>query len=221
MEAQIETERRAPLRIGGIPDMENETTPWALEIPGALSFLAFGSFDAEVRGLRAFPRDEWPPVPIVHYAFQLMVALGMFMAALGVWTVVKWIRKRDPADDRWLLRALVIAAPMGFIATEAGWVVTEVGRQPWIIYGIVRTADAVTPMPGLVYPFAIFTVLYILLSIVVVILLHRQVVRSPAIYAGAGVPLDGGALPPDSYLTTDPSERNAGDDPQDPRERGT
>ena len=179
MEGQFRTERGAPLRIGGLPDEETQTTRWAIEIPRALSFLAFGDFDAEVRGLEAFPEEEWPPVAIVHIAFQVMVALGLYLAALGAWTAWKWIRKRELAGDRWFLRALVLAAPMGFIATEAGWVVTEVGRQPWIIYGIVRTADAVTPMPGLVYPFAVFTLLYIGLAGIVAYLLYRQVVRSP------------------------------------------
>ena len=180
MEGQFRTQRGAPLRIGGIPDEEARTTRWAIEIPKALSFLSFGDFDAEVRGLEAFPEDEWPPVAIVHYAFQIMVALGLYLAAMAGWTVWKWIRRRDPVQDRWFLRALVLAAPMGFIATEAGWVVTEVGRQPWIIYGIVRTADAVTPMPGLVYPFAVFTLLYIALAVIVAYLLYRQVVQSPS-----------------------------------------
>ena len=182
MEAQFRTERGAPLRLGGFPDEATRETRWAIEIPGALSFLAFGDFGAEVRGLEAFPEDEWPPVMIVHVAFQIMIALGLYLAALGAWAVWRWIRRRDVAADGWYLRALVVAAPMGFIATEAGWVVTEVGRQPWIIYGIVRTADAVTPMPGLVYPFAIFTLLYILLAAAVVVLLKRQIVDSPDNY---------------------------------------
>ncbi len=194
MEAQFRTERGAPLRLGGFPDEATRETRWAIEIPGALSFLAFGDVGAEVRGLEAFPEDEWPPVMIVHVAFQIMVALGLYLAALGAWAVWRWVRRRDVAADGWYLRALVVAAPMGFIATEAGWVVTEVGRQPWIIYGIVRTADAVTPMPGLVYPFAIFTLLYVMLAVVVVLLLKRQIVDSPAMYAAtdrepaAGVP---------------------------------
>ena len=83
------------------------------------------------------------------------------------------------SGDRRLLVALALAGPMGFIAIEAGWTVTEVGRQPWIIYGVMRTADAVTPMPGLVYPFAVFTALYCFLGVIVVWLLYRQIIRSP------------------------------------------
>lgn len=181
MEGQFATERRAPLRIGGWPDEEARETRWAIEIPGGLSFLAFGDFDAEVKGLDAFPRDEQPPVAIVHVAFQVMIALGTYLALLSLWIAWLRIRKRDLVANRWLMRALVAAAPMGFIAIEAGWTVTEVGRQPWVVYGVLRTADAVTPMPGLVIPFVTFTLLYCVLGIVVVWLLYRQIVRSPRV----------------------------------------
>jgi cytochrome bd ubiquinol oxidase subunit I len=179
MEGQFETERGAPLRLGGWPDEEAGQTRYAIEIPYLLSLLAFKDPHAEVRGLHAFSREEWPPVAIVHVAFQVMVALGTYMAlvsAIALWLM--W-RRRDLARHRGLLRALVLAAPMGFICTEAGWVVTEVGRQPWIIHGVMRTADAVTPMPGLVVPFLVFTALYCGLGVVVAWLLYQQVIRSP------------------------------------------
>jgi cytochrome d ubiquinol oxidase subunit I len=179
MEAHFETSARAPLLVGGWPDMETGEMRYAIRIPGGLSFLAFGDFDAEVRGLREFPRDEWPHVPIVHTAFQIMVALGTYLALVSLWAGwVAW-RRGQVSDDRRLLGAITLAAPMGFIAIEAGWTVTEVGRQPWIIYGVIRTADAVTPMPGLVYPFAVFTVLYCFLGVIVGWLLYRQIIRSP------------------------------------------
>ena len=117
---------------------------YAIRIPGGLSFLAFGDPDAEVKGLEEFPRDEWPNVPIVHIAFQIMVGLGSYLALLSLWIIWAAWRRRDLAADRRLLAAIAAAAPMGFIAIEAGWTVTEVGRQPWIIYGVMRTADAVT-----------------------------------------------------------------------------
>jgi cytochrome bd ubiquinol oxidase subunit I len=179
MEAHFETSTRAPLLIGGWPDMETGETRYAIRIPGGLSFLAFGDFDAEVKGLREFPRDEWPYVPIVHTAFQIMVALGTYLALLSVWVGWTAWRRREVSDDRRLLVAIALAAPMGFIAIEAGWTVTEVGRQPWVIYGVMRTADAVTPMPGLVYPFAVFTALYCFLGVIVGWLLYRQIIRSP------------------------------------------
>jgi cytochrome d ubiquinol oxidase subunit I len=179
MEAHFETRSRAPLLIGGWPDMERRDVDYAIRIPGGLSFLAFGDPDAEVRGLEEFPRDQWPHVPIVHIAFQIMVALGTYMALLSLWIIWSAWRRHDIASDRRLLVAIAVAAPMGFIAIEAGWTVTEVGRQPWIIYGVMRTADAVTPMPGLMYPFLVFTVLYCFLGVIVGWLLYRQILRSP------------------------------------------
>jgi cytochrome d ubiquinol oxidase subunit I len=179
LEAHFKTQRGAPLHIGGWPDEAAGETRWALQIPYALSLLAFKDPHAEVQGLLDFPRADWPPVAIVHVAFQIMVALGSFMALVSAVALWRMWRRHDLTRSRWLLRALVLAAPMGFICTEAGWVVTEVGRQPWIIQGVMRTSDAVTPMPGLVVPFLVFTALYIGLGLVVAWLLYREVVRSP------------------------------------------
>ena len=175
MEAHWETEKGADLIIGGIVDEDAEETSWAIPIPGGLSFLAFGDFDAEVKGLKEWPKEERPPVAIVHYAFQIMVACGFAMLGLGfLGAFLAWRRRALPTQD-WFLRLCVFATPLGFIATEAGWIVTEVGRQPWIIQGVMKTADAVTPMPHLTVPFAVFSVLYIFLSVVVVLLMKRQV----------------------------------------------
>jgi cytochrome d ubiquinol oxidase subunit I len=185
LEAHFKTEAGAPLRIGGIPDEERGETRYAIEIPRGLSLLAFHDPDAVVKGLADFPRDEWPNTMIVHAAFQGMVALGTLMAAIALWAAVSYWRRRALPDNKWLLRALVIAAPMGMIAIECGWTVTEVGRQPWIIYGVMRTASAVTPMQGLIVPFVTFTVLYLFLAVIVVWLLLRQVAASPRISSEA------------------------------------
>src|SRR5678816_1314799 len=176
LEGHFDTERGAPLRIGGWPDESTKRTRFAIEIPRGLSLLAFHDPDAEVKGLTAFRRDMWPPVVPVHLGFQIMVALGTVMAAIGAWAVLVAVRKRRIVDQRLLLRALAIAAPFGFIATEAGWTVTEVGRQPWVVQGVIRTADAVTPMPGLVVPMTIFALLYLGLAAIVVTLI-RSLVR--------------------------------------------
>ena len=179
MESHFETGRRVPLVIGGWPDMARKETRYALRIPAGLSWLAFHDVNARVKGLDQFPRRDWPPVPIVHSAFQLMVALGTFLAVVALWAGLLALRRRDLCQSVWLLRALAVAAPMGFVAIEAGWTVTEVGRQPWIVYGVLRTADAVTPMPGLIVPFLGFTLLYCFLGLVVAWLLYRQIIRSP------------------------------------------
>ena len=183
MEGQFRTERGAPLRVGGWPDERARETRWALEIPHGLSILAFHELNAEVKGLEAFPERDWPPVAIVHIAFQVMIGLGTVMALVSAWAALRaWRVRRAPADQLadspWLLRAIVLAAPMGFVAIEAGWTVTEVGRQPWVVYGVLRTADAVTPMRGLVVPLVTFTLLYIFLGVVTGILLYRQIVRT-------------------------------------------
>jgi cytochrome d ubiquinol oxidase subunit I len=136
-----------------------------------------------VKGLEEFPRGDWPPVAIVHAAFQIMVAAGSAMALVALWAAYNAWRRKSPTDSRWLLRAVVAVSPLGLIAIEAGWTVTEVGRQPWIIHGVMRTAQAVTPMPGLKITFLTFTLIYIFLAAVVVWLLIRQVAQSPRIYA--------------------------------------
>ena len=164
MEGQFETARCAPLRIGGIPDAAQRTTRYALEIPCALSFLADSDFNAEVLGLEAFPPDEWPNVPVTHFAFQIMVGSGVLMMAVGLWFCLDRFRRRawfEGPTDRRLLGALVVSAPLGFLALEAGWVVTEAGRQPWVIYRILRTADAVTPVGSVGGSLAVFSALYL------------------------------------------------------------
>jgi cytochrome d ubiquinol oxidase subunit I len=179
MEGQFETMRGAPLRIGGIPSEAERRTKYALEIPHGLSFLATHELNAEVKGLNDFPEDQWPPVAIVHMAFQIMVGLGTFMALIALIVLVFQWRGKDVVSNRLLLQAIVLCAPMGFICIEAGWTVTEVGRQPWVIYGILRTSEAVTPMPGLIVPFLTFTALYLFLGVIVAVLLYQQVLRSP------------------------------------------
>jgi cytochrome d ubiquinol oxidase subunit I len=150
-----------------------------VEIPYALSLLAFHDPHAVVQGLDSVPREDWPNVGLVHFSFNVMVLLGTYMAVISLWAGWHVLRKRDLATRRRLLWALVVAAPCGFIATEAGWMVTELGRQPWVIYGVLRTADAVTPMPGLIVPFTAITLLYCALGAVVGWVLYRQIIRSP------------------------------------------
>ncbi len=179
MEGLFQTTRGAPLSVGGIASAEERRTRYAIEIPHGLSLLAFHELNAEVKGLDAFPRDQWPNVAVVHLSFDVMVGLGSFMALVAAVVLFMYWRKRDLVANRWALMAVTVCAPMGFICIEAGWVVTELGRQPWIIYGILRTADAVTPMPGLIVPFITFTALYCFLGIIVAMLLYQQVVRSP------------------------------------------
>jgi cytochrome d ubiquinol oxidase subunit I len=173
LEGQFRTETAAPLRIGGLPDPGSRTTRFALEIPRGLSLLAFHDPNSKVLGLEEFPEADWPPTRIVHVAFQIMVGCGTLLFAVAL----AWLwKRRDP--PRWLLIAAVISGPLGFAALEAGWTVTEVGRQPWTVYGILRTSEAVTQVTGLRTPFFLFTALYVVLGAVVATLLTQQFVRS-------------------------------------------
>ena len=172
-----------PFVIGGWPDVSTGTNRFAVEIPGAVSLVLTGDASAKIPGLDAVPPQDRPPVEIVHVAFQIMIACGVIMGAVSLWTLLRiWRRKqrrgKSLPNDRAFLRALAFTAPLGFVAIEAGWTVTEVGRQPWIVQGFMRTADAVSPVPGLIVPFIGFTLLYIGLAIAVVWLLYRQILKT-------------------------------------------
>jgi cytochrome d ubiquinol oxidase subunit I len=179
MEGQFRTQRRAPLRIGGIPDPSAGTTRYALEIPAGLSILAYNDPDALVAGLDSVAAGDRPPVRVVHLAFQLMVGCGAAMALVALragWEV--WRRRRLP-EGRAFLRAVALVGPLGMVAIEAGWTVTEVGRQPWIIQGVMRTAGAVTPVSGLWVSLVAYSALYVVLGVVVAWLLAHEFLASP------------------------------------------
>lgn len=183
MEAHFYTGKGASLIIGGLPDTAAKTVKYAVKIPKLLSFMAKGDFNAEVKGLDAIPAEDQPPVLITHFAFQIMVGLGMLMLGISlIYFIALWKKKNSWAESRWLLKLFVLATPMGYLALEAGWTVTEVGRQPWIIYGVMRTADAVTPMPGIAYSFYLFTGVYISLALMVSVLLFRQITMVDQLY---------------------------------------
>lgn len=164
MESHFHTETGASLLIGGIPDMENQKVDFGIKVPKLLSFLAHGDFEAEVAGLEEFPGDEIPPVPVVHIAFQLMVGTGMMMLFYSLWSFYRWWRGKDTffLSKLFLWISLTIG-PMAVIALETGWTVTEVGRQPWIVYGFMRTKEAVTDAPGLTNIFIVTMLIYAVL----------------------------------------------------------
>ncbi len=175
MESHFETSAPADLIVGGIPNEKEEKVEYAIHLPGFLSFLAFGDFNADVKGLKEFPRDEWPPVLVTHFAFQIMVGIGSLLLITSLlYVFFKW-KKKKWVYKKWFLLLLGICSPLGFLAVEAGWTVTEVGRQPWIIYGIMKTKDAVSPMPGLQYSFASITIIYLFLTLIVFWLMKRQI----------------------------------------------
>jgi len=179
LEGQFRTERGAPLRIGGLPDAEAGVTRYALEIPRALSLLAFHDPDAEVRGLDAFPKEDRPdPLP-VHMAFQVMVACGLCLAsASAAGAVLAW-RRPEALFTGAYPRVVAFCGPLGLLAVEAGWVVTEMGRQPWIIHRVMRTSEAVTAVGGLAIPFAFFGAIYAALGISAALFLRKELADTP------------------------------------------
>ena len=167
MEAQFETTDWAPVRIGGVPDMKAEETHLAIEVPGGLSFIAYGDPSATVKGLKEYPNDELPPVAVVHFAFQAMVGIGTLLMGLAVWTAWRvWKQKKTHecfGESRKFLWCVVFSGPLAIIALEAGWIVTEVGRQPWIVHGEMRTVEAVTSSPGILPLFVVTISVYVVL----------------------------------------------------------
>lgn len=174
MEAHFETEKGAGLWLGGIPDEETREVKFGIQIPYLLSLLATNNPMSEIKGLNDFPEDEWPPLLPVHLAFQVMVGIGTLLFLLALFILWRLWKKKDIFENRLILKIFALATPLGVIAIEAGWIVTEVGRQPWIIYGILRTRDSVSPMPGLEYILFFFAGLYLMLSVTVSWLMYRQ-----------------------------------------------
>ena len=146
MEGHYEThDGGTPLILFGIPDDEAEETRYALEIPYLGSLILTRTLDGKVLGLKEFPKDERPPAEIVFWTFRIMVGLGFAMLGLGVWGA--WARWRGRLfESRWLQRAAIVMGPSGFAAVLAGWITTEVGRQPWTVYGLLRTAESAGPL---------------------------------------------------------------------------
>jgi cytochrome d ubiquinol oxidase subunit I len=144
MEAHWETQRQAPIVLLAIPDEEKEKNIIEIgRIPYLLSLLGYHDFNAEVKGLRDFPKDERPPVLISLISFRTMVALGTLFPLL---MIIGWFLRNRLLDHPWYLKIMLFAIPLPYIAIEAGWVLAEVGRQPWIVYGLLKTSDAASPV---------------------------------------------------------------------------
>ena len=147
MEGLWETRQGAPLVLFGWPDQNEETTKYAIEIPKMSSLILTHDFNGEVKGLKEWPADDRPPAALVFWAFRIMVGLGMLMIATGVIAIVLYFKKRL-FDTRWFQYWCMALTPAGFVSVLAGWFVTEVGRQPWIVHGLMRTSDATSPVMG-------------------------------------------------------------------------
>jgi cytochrome d ubiquinol oxidase subunit I len=157
IELSVEPESRAPLVLGGV--LVDDDVRLGVSVPALGSLVSTNSLDGVVPGLDEFPPDERPPANVVHLAFQTMVAAGTMMAAIAVW--FWWRRRRhDDPYSTWMLRATVAAGGLSVIALEAGWITTEVGRQPWIVYQVMRVDEAVTDNSGIWISLAVIVVVY-------------------------------------------------------------
>ena len=168
------------------PDKAKQRNDWSIEIPGALSFLANGRFGTQVTGLKAFPpRDQPPVLPVIFYAFRIMAGIGFALFLLMLWSLWAWWRGQLKPEaitkNRWLLRAWVASIPLGYIAVDMGWGVREVGRQPWLIYNILRTQQgaAVVPTGSVVFSLVGFTLLYAVLYVSFIIFALRVIQKGP------------------------------------------
>jgi cytochrome d ubiquinol oxidase subunit I len=172
MEAQFETQRRAAETIGGIVDPAHHTVHYAIQIPGFLSWLSFGDVNAPVQGLDSFAQSTWPPL-MIHYTFDAMVGIGMALGALtwGYWAL--YLLRRRWTTHRLLLLAITLSLPLGYIAVELGWMVTELGRQPWILYHIMAVPQAFTTSPYVPQLFFLFLGIYIFVSAATIYVLVR------------------------------------------------
>jgi cytochrome d ubiquinol oxidase subunit I len=171
MEGVFQTARGVPLHLGGV-EVDGELR-YAVEIPYGLSLLAHWDPNAEIAGLETVPPADRPPVTVVHLAFQAMVGAGLALLGLGVWFALAWWRRHDLPRSRWFLRAAALSGAAAVLALEAGWVTTEVGRQPWIVWGVMRTSEAVSAAPGLRYGLYLLVVVYAVLTVATVYVLRR------------------------------------------------
>ena len=178
LEGLNETQAGAPLTVGGV--YVGGEVRYGLEIPRGLSLLAQHDADAVVQGLEVVPPDERPPVAVVRTAFQAMVGIGTGLLVLSAWAALAWWRKRRLPSSRWFLRAAVAAGPLAALAVEAGWVATEVGRQPWIVYGVMRVEDAVTQAPGIRFGLYALLVVYAAMTAGTVYALRRVARAGPS-----------------------------------------
>ena len=182
MEGKFESSTHAELAIIGQPDVAHRTLVNAVYVPALLSYLAYGSFGAIVVGLNDVPEDQWPDnVELLYYAYHIMVGLGtIFMAVMLAAAVQLW--RGRLARSRPMLWTLLLAFPFPYIATTAGWLVAELGRQPWLVYGLQRTRDGTSPsVPGgnVVFSLLGFMGLYLLIGLLFVYLIVRQLARGP------------------------------------------
>ncbi len=181
MEGLFKTERGAGISLFGQPNMQTETLDNPIVIPDALSLLAYHRMLATVKGLDAFPRSEWPNVPLVYYAYHIMVTLGFLFAGITLLSAFLWWRKKLFVTP-WMLWIWMLSAPLPYVATLAGWITTEVGRQPWLVYGLFKTEQGVTSnlsAGNAMFSLLGFLGIYLVAGLLYLFLIFKTVDRGP------------------------------------------
>jgi cytochrome bd ubiquinol oxidase subunit I len=193
IEGHFETRAGAPLILLGWPDQQAAMTRWAVEIPKLGSLVLTHELNGTVRGLKEWPREDWPPSPILFWSFRTMVGIGLMM--LLVVAVANWLRWQGRLyETSWFLRVCELCLPLGFVAVIAGWITTEVGRQPWVVYGLMRTADAVTPslsVGDVAASLAVYVVAYLVVYPVTLYYLIAMVRAGPVTDERSALPIQG------------------------------
>ena len=182
MEGQFETERSAGVVLIGQPDVENRRIDNPIVVPAALSYLVYQNWNAEVAGLEAFPEEDWPDnIPLLYYSYHIMVGLGtIFIAITVIATFLLW--RRRLFESRWMLWILMLAIPFPFIANIAGWLTAELGRQPWLAYGLMRTSEGVSPnisSGNVLFTLIGFAGMYMIMGLLYILLMVREVAHGP------------------------------------------
>jgi len=205
IEAFWETRTEQPFHIAAWPDRKTEGNRWELSMPKLGSWITAGSADAEIQGLKAFAPEDRPPVFIVFWAFRVMVALGVAMIGLGLWGAWLYWRQGGPQHSKLYLRACVAMGPAGFVAVIAGWIVAEVGRQPYVIYGVLRTAAAVSPVSAgqVSVSLLAFMAIYAVVFSVGALYILRLIAAGP----NAAASEEGAPRPPGYALAAAPRDR--------------
>jgi cytochrome d ubiquinol oxidase subunit I len=194
MEGLFESERQAGVVLVGQPDMENETIDNPIIIPRALSFLVYQNWNSEVKGLNAFPEKNWPDnIPLLYYSYHVMVGLGTIF--IGIMVLAAFLLWRGRLyDSRWMLWILMLAIPFPFIANTAGWFTAELGRQPWLAYGLFRTEEGVSPLVSsgsVLFTLIGFAGMYLIMGLLYILLMVREVAHGPE---GEAEPLESEGL---------------------------
>jgi cytochrome d ubiquinol oxidase subunit I len=183
-----ETQKGAPLALFGIPDEKKEKTHLFIGIPGLLSYLVYLDTDAEIKGLKDFPEDERPPVFLSFWSYHIMIGLGMLFILQAIIGGYLLVRKKI-WETKWYLKILLFSIPLPYIANEFGWIAAEVGRQPWAVYKVLKTADAVSvvvPAWQILFTLVVFILIYSLIFWVFIKLLLKMIRKGPEGIKAAG-----------------------------------